>query len=394
MIHVSRAFLAAGAFCICLFGSALAQESITQDDLKSYEERLELERQALEALKAAQNSARADLNVVNRQLLSSAQESLRREEQASQIERRLVDLQVRETQARDQLMADREGLRQVMIALIATSRKKPPALVTHPDKANKAIQSAIVMRDMADALEARSKELAAKVQDYANLSLSVRKEKDRLDAAEARLKEKQIEIQTLAAIKRAAFEDIDGEASKLETRIELLAEKAESIRALLAEIEASAPPPPGRKPGVLSAPKGKGADSPIAVAVLSRLGLPAAGQVVSGYGDPMPSGRRAEGITVRTRASAQVVAPSDGVIVWSGPFRSYGQMLILRTGDGYHIVLSGLSSIYGARGQSVEAGEPVGQMSAREDLPSELYMELRKDGTPEDPAKWMSRSAG
>ncbi len=396
MILLMRAFSVSVVLPLALLsGMAGAQEiGITQDDLKTYEERLEQERQALAALNAAKDAARTDMNAVNRQLISAAQESLRREEQAAKIERRLVDLEIRERAARDQLMVDRAGLQQILTALISSSRKRPPALVTHPDKATDAIQAAIVMRDVADQLEDRSKELAEKVRTYADLSVEVQKEKDELGSAEARLAEKEQEIRKLAAIKRARFEDISGETEKLEMRIELLAEKAESIKTLLADLQANAPPAPSRKPSILTEPGVQGADSPIAVAVLKRLGLPAVGQIVSGFGDDLPSGQSAEGITVRTRAAAQVVAPADGEIVFSGPFRSYGQMLILRTGDGYHIVLSGLASIYGARGQSVLAGEPVGQMSDQEDVPVELYMELRKDGTPEDPAKWMSRSAG
>ena len=394
MILNLRALSMAVIASACLSGVGVAQEDVSQDELRSYEEQLEKDRQALEAIEAARNTARADMTQVNRQLISAAQESLRREEQASVIEKKLIDLQIQENDARNQLMTDREDLKQVMAALISATRKHPPALATHPDRAADSIRAAIVMRDMADLLEKRSAELAVKVKDYAAITEQVRKEKDHLAEAEDRLSEKQAEIETLAAIKRSAFEDISGEADKLRARMDALAEKAETIRALLADLEANAPLAPSRKPPVISAPTGSGPEAPIAVAVLSRLGLPAAGQVVQKFGDDLPTGRQAEGITVRTRASAQVVAPADSIIVWSGPFRSYGQMLILRTGDGYHIVLSGLSDIYGSLGQSVLAGEPIGHMSESADNPTELYMELRKDGTPEDPAKWMSRSAG
>ncbi|MFC6199374.1 murein hydrolase activator EnvC family protein [Ponticaulis profundi] len=396
MSLLKRSFLSVALVTLAYSGvhTAIPQESVSLDDLREVEAQLERDRKALEAIEAAQNSARADMTVVNRQLISAAQESLRREEQASEIERRLIELEIKENDARNQLMADRQGLKDIMTALIQASRKKPPALATHPDRATNAIQAAIVMRDMADQLEIRSEKLAENVRSYADLLEKTRKEKDRLDTAEKLLSAKKDEIERLAAIKRSAFEDISGEAEKLKKRLDAVAVKAENIRSLLADLEANAPTPPSRKPSVLNEPAPKGADEAISVAVLSKLGLPAAGQVIQTYGDELPSGRKAEGLTVRTRSSAQVVAPADSVIVWSGPFRSYGQMLILRTGDGYHIVLSGLADIYGTRGQSVLAGEPVGAMSNRDDIPQELYMELRKDGLPEDPAKWMSRSKG
>lgn len=379
---------------LCLSAISAAQDSVTVDDLKTYEQRLEEERQKLAAIEDAKKSARTDMTAVNEQLLAAAQESLRREEQAAEIEKRLVILQIQERDAQKQLMQDREDLKEILAALVAASRKQPPALVTHPDEASSAIQAAIVMRDVADRLEERSEDLAEKIREYADLTEKVQKEKDKLSDAEDRLSEKEQEIQKLAAIKRAAYEDISEESEEIQKRIDRLVEETENIRTFLTAIEETAPPPPSRKPPGLSTTTGSGPDDPIAVAVLTKLGLPAVGEIAQKYGDTLPSGRKAEGIMVRTRASAQVVAPADGEIVFSGPFRSYGLMLILRTGDGYHIVLSGLENIYGAKGQKVLAGEPVGQMSNREDVPTELYMELHKDGSSHDPAKWMSRSTG
>ena len=385
-VIVIIAFLTAGG----VFAPRIWSD-VTQDELTTYEKRLEKERKALAALEAAKDSTRADLSVITRQLIAASQEDIRREEKAAKIERRLLDLKVRESAARETLMADRNGMKEIITALIATSRKKPPALIAHPDKATNAIQSAIVMRDVADQLKLRSASLSVKIAEYADLIDKVQKEKTELTAAEKKLAEKREEIQKLAAVKRASFEDLSGETGKLKKTIEALAAKTDNLRTLLADIAANAPKPPTRKPDVFRPSKNSDSESPIAVAVLSKLGLPAVGSIVQKFGDRLPSGRKAEGIKVRTRAAAQVVAPADSTIVWSGPFRSYGKMLILRTGDGYHIVLSGLEDIYGALGQSVHAGEPVGQMSGNTDTPSELYMELRKNGTPEDPAKWMSR---
>ena len=51
-------------------------------------------------------------------------------------------------------------------------------------------------------------------------------------------------------------------------------------------------------------------------------------------------------------------------MLYAGPFRSYGQVLILNAGDGYHLVLAGMERIDAALGQFVLAGEPVAAMGA------------------------------
>jgi murein hydrolase activator len=101
---------------------------------------------------------------------------------------------------------------------------------------------------------------------------------------------------------------------------------------------------------------------------------------------------------LETNAGALVTAPSDGWIVFAGTFRSYGQMIILNPGDGYHVVLSGLEDVTVQQGQFVVAGEPLGTMGnkrvasatalALETERPTLYIEFRKDGKPVDSRPW------
>lgn len=126
-----------------------------------------------------------------------------------------------------------------------------------------------------------------------------------------------------------------------------------------------------------------------------RLPQPAQGRRVIAFGDKTQTGR-SQGIVIETRHNAQVTAPADGWIVYAGEFRSYGQILIINGGGGYHLLLAGLSRIDVQLGQFVLAGEPVGVMAgpakgapaqSQENAPV-LYVELRKDHKPIDPDPW------
>ncbi len=89
-----------------------------------------------------------------------------------------------------------------------------------------------------------------------------------------------------------------------------------------------------------------------------------AGDILRQFGDDDGTGHAAMGMTVATGAGALVTAPSDGLVVFAGAFRSYGQMVILDTGDGYHMVLSGMDAIKTRQGKFVFAGEPLAVMGA------------------------------
>ena len=127
-----------------------------------------------------------------------------------------------------------------------------------------------------------------------------------------------------------------------------------------------------------------------------RLPMPAHGRTVLNYGEKTQYGGTSKGIVLETRSGAQITAPCDGWVVYAGEFRSYGQLLIINAGGGYHILLAGLSRIDVEPGQFVLAAEPVGTMSgtaASRELKSEanapvLYVEFRKEGSPVDPSPW------
>jgi septal ring factor EnvC (AmiA/AmiB activator) len=118
--------------------------------------------------------------------------------------------------------------------------------------------------------------------------------------------------------------------------------------------------------------------------------LPASGRIIRRYGEAAGVGMTSKGLTVETRPGAQIVAPFDGRIEFAGPFRGYGQILIIEHGDGYHSLLAGLDRIDGAVGQWLVAGEPVGVMKSGGEAKPALYIELRHHGQPIDPGPWLA----
>lgn len=127
-----------------------------------------------------------------------------------------------------------------------------------------------------------------------------------------------------------------------------------------------------------------------------KLPLPAQGRRALAFGDRTQYGGQSKGTVIETRYAAQITSPCDGWVVYAGEFRSYGQLLIINAGGGYHVLLAGLSQIDVRSGQFVLAAEPVGTMSGgQKNTPSSaqisgpvLYVEFRKDGRPIDPGPW------
>ena len=141
-----------------------------------------------------------------------------------------------------------------------------------------------------------------------------------------------------------------------------------------------------RRHEALSRPAGPGIE-PHAAAV-----QPVAGAVVRNWGEPTDAGP-ASGLSYRAPPLARVVAPCAGRIAFAGPFRSFGVLVILDCGGGYHFVLAGMDRVQAPVGATVQAGEPVGVMPGWDPAASgprpALYVELRRDGHPVNPAPFL-----
>ncbi|MBW8269028.1 murein hydrolase activator EnvC family protein, partial [Caldovatus aquaticus] len=117
----------------------------------------------------------------------------------------------------------------------------------------------------------------------------------------------------------------------------------------------------------------------------------AAGRLLHRFGEPGEAGPL-RGLTFAARPGARVVSPCAGRVLFGGPFRSYGQVLIVQCGRGTHLVLAGLARLDVEPGARVLAGEPVGVLGGGgvDGEGGRLYLELRRDGRPVDPLPWLA----
>ena len=197
--------------------------------------------------------------------------------------------------------------------------------------------------------------------------------------------------------------DLEGLIVSLERDIKSARDAAESAR--LEELRRRGLSPEERQKAKELAESGVPDKNRIAPAyafseLKGQLDLPVAGELLRRYGDDDGAGHPTQGLTLSAGPNALVTAPGDGWIVFAGPFRSYGEMIIMNMGDGFHLVLTGMDKTIAHQGQFVVSGEPLGQMGekrvasaaslALETSRPTLYIELRKDGKPVDSIPWWS----
>jgi septal ring factor EnvC (AmiA/AmiB activator) len=382
-----RSLITMVALGVALSGTALAADP--SDRLKDVERERDESRNRAATLQNEADAASAEAARLRFESVAAAKKAQDLESSLSVMEADLARLDAEEKAKTNALNAERDRLAGLLAAMERIARHPPAALIAEPDGPADAVRGAILLRASVPAVEDRARSLRGELTELASLRAEISNR--RAEAADAgRALEGELRRIASLAEEKTKFESRARAESRDEAkRAAQLAAKADDLRELLARIEAgrkAAPPPkPKPKPQVAHAAPGPAPAREAATAF-----LPARGEVVRGFGDDDEAGGKAKGLTIRTRQGAQVVSPADGEVVFAGPFRGYGQLLIIATGEDYHALLGGLDHIDAEVGQSVLAGEPVGTMRGSPKGAPDLYFELRRKGQPINPLPWLA----
>ncbi len=332
---------------------------------------------------------------------------------------RVAALSQRRAEA-EQALADRARALGPLLPLIQRLALYPAeTLLAVPTPPEQAIRGLIVLGGLTRQLEADAAALRQEQAALAALVTTLEQASADLAARQATQGLRAAALDTQLDTARATRRSAESEAADWSRRAASEAAKADNLRAAIARIEAERKAAEARLASearaaseARTATEARAANESRAQietshadlrtrqeaaarpnhGPLTHLAAPVAGTVLHGFGDSIDGGT-ATGITYQVPPSARVVAPCAGRVVFSGPFRSFGLLMILDCGAGWHVVLSGFDRLDAQLGQSVVQAEPVGTMPSWNPLAlirrPALQMELRRDGTPTNPSPFL-----
>lgn len=362
-------------------------------------------------LKREIDALQRDRTRVAEQLLATATRARDLETSLAVGEARVVKLDGDVAGVRASLAARRDVLADVLAALQRIGRKPPPAIVVQPEDALASVRSAILVGALLPELRAQAEALVSDLETLEEIKRAASAERDRFRAEARELVEERARLELLIEERRRTETEQAARLEEERRRIADLAHKAAGLEALVARLDAEAPKakttPEGEKKVASLGDAGRLQPAIAFAEARGLLPMPAVGTALHRFGEDDGLGGIARGLTLATREEARVSSPCDGSVVFSGPFRTYGKLLIINAGGGYHVVLAGMDRIDVELGQFVLAGEPVGVMGSRRtavtaaDAPTAreeqargplLYVEFRKDNAAIDPTPWWART--
>ena len=401
---------------IAATGVAVAPEAakgVRQEELEKIQAEQRKNADFAAKLKAELDAIGEDRRKLNALLIGSAANIRAVEDRIVAAEGRLGTLQNNEQTVRRSLASRKAVIGEVLAALQRVGRRPPPALLVSPEDALQSVRTAILLGAVLPDMKVEVDTLVADLAELVKVRSEIAAERDVLSRDLAALSQERTRMTVLVQERQRKQSETEKALDAERARAVQLARQADNLKDLIGRIEveiasasraaaaARAGPdkPAGDPKNTLAALNDPGRLSPAIAFASARksLPLPLNGIKIREFGVPDGLGGTEKGLSVASRAGAQVTAPCDGWVVYAGPFRSYGQLLILNAGGGYHVLLAGMERISVDLGQFVLTGEPVAIMGggpqsaaavATGSSQPVLYIEFRKDGGPVDPSPW------
>ena len=112
---------------------------------------------------------------------------------------------------------------------------------------------------------------------------------------------------------------------------------------------------------------------------------PASGSVVTSFDEA-----KSKGLAIAGKAGDPVLASADGRVVYAGSgLRGYGNLVILKHNNTYLTAYAHNQSLLVKEDQNVRRGQKIAEMGSTDADRVQLHFEIRKQGKPVDPAKFL-----
>lgn len=408
-----------GTGLLSLFPQAALSAQVSRQDLEQVEKQVQAQNKEHQKLREQAEQINSELKNVNQQMIRAAKQIQNNEESISKMEAELENLTANLKAAEVNFVQQDENLIKTLSALQSLALKPTESLFVQPLTPVEIIRSAMLLRETVPYLEENATRIRKELEQIEKKKTLVEKQVARIVQQKKTLEKEHEQMKTLVQKKSKLRNQVEIRSEQAKKKVDRLAGQAQDLRDLLNKLEKEQQEKRRKqeeerrrlaeqerlrreqeveenqkreqvktadlikfKPEVIkeigdSFVKAKGA--------LSR---PARGPIITAYGQETAKGVSSKGIIIKTRPLAQVIAPFDGSVLFAGPFRGYGNLIIIEHGNGYTSLLAGLDTVDCDLGQMLLAGEPVGQMTNAND--AKLYMELRKDNHPINPLSWFA----
>lgn len=403
--HLIFFVFAATLYCGSLYAAPMGKKtaSVSAADVakaeaeakKASQEKIRLEQQA--------KKIKDELNSVNQKMIAAAKKIQNGEDEVRQKQEELEKLQEHLNQSEIKFNSEHGMLLETLAALQSLALRPSEAVLAQPLSPVEVMRSSLLLRGSIHSLKERAEIIRQGIEDISNQKEEIAKRLQDLEKENKQLALQQADMKKMSKQKSEMYSKISTQSKEAQQKATALANQAESLRDLLDKLEKQRSLQQKQMAEKQRLARERAADkvradkgiTPNVIAgsvnfakAKGKLSRPARGPILTKFHQEMSKGVVSNGIDIKTASNAQVIAPYDGTVIFAGPFKNFANLLIIDHGDGYTSLLSGLEETDAKVGQTLLAGEPVGNMPSGNN--AKLHMEIRQNNRPLNPTDWLT----
>ena len=369
--------------------SLSAHATPTQADLRQLEKQIQAEQQSatLNARKAEELSG--ELKDVQKQIIQLARSVQEKEEDLTRLENRQAQMRTRQKELEKSLALTNRQMVQIATGLQTLAIRPPELALMEIKTPLDTLRSRMLMGYSLPVVQGTNRQVRADLAELSRLKADLEEQIVRIRFAQSQLSEQSSQMDRLLQQKSMLQAQYQVSHTQSQEKVKALGAQAKDLKDLLDRLEREKAAKLAKQQAYQQQNIKQSVPTAPLVGHFARskgnLPYPIRGAVIRRFGDQTVGGAHSKGITIAGRSAARVIAPFDGTVLFAGPFKNYGQVVILDHGDSYLTLLAGLDSVNPSVGQAVLAGEPIGQMKIAK---AELYIEIRHEGQVLDPSGW------
>ena len=340
----------------------------TKDKLHEVETALGQHKEEEAALDRKAQETNENLKDLRQKLITATEALQAKSSDEERLREKLNDLAHDIASKNGDLAGERKNLNGLTEAFIEMSRQPPESLFLHTQLTSDHIHRAILLRAIVPRITDEANAITGDLNDLGNERKQMTEQKRLVAAAQTNMEAQRHNLDQLIGVRQGLLERTQTQKEAIAKQLVALTSEAQDLRQLLDRVIPKHASPSG-----------------VPHALRGSLKWPVAGTVMRGFGARDVDGVKSEGLTFSAPSGSPVVAPDAGKVVFAGPFRGYGQIVILQHDGGYHSFLAGFGRIDAEMEEDVEAGEPLGVLPVKDGSKPELYFEWRHNSEPVDP---------
>lgn len=359
---------------ILIFGMTTPSFSGSKNakDLEKINKEIEVKKKEAKKLEAQSKKLEEEIKNTQKKMVEIANNVKKYEKQLNNYDKELISLKTDEKVLNKKIEENNEELIKIIAVFENISMMPKGYLIVSPSRIDTIFQSSLLLRSIVSYLNEKREEFQKDLDDLIKLKDEIVKAKLNIYSLNNKVKGEKDKISGLIKSKQNSYKKLTKENKEKQKEIKKLVSESKTIEEFLKKAEKLRKEEAKKKKTYETKKTSTG-----------KVPLPVEGEIEVYYGDNKVSGVKSKGLYIKPRENAQVISPSDAEVIFAGAFYGYKNLLILHDNEDNYIIMGGMEEVYASEGQSLLAGEPIGEMG-KEDF----YVEVREKEKPINPLKY------